>query len=75
VDDWKQKVSSAFMEIAKTQEVADIMARRVKYAFFTNAGVVFMGYYNHGWYYPQYFVPFSALKGVLKPDFRATYVK
>jgi hypothetical protein len=75
MDDWRQKISRSFEATGESAEIANIMAQRVEYGFFTNAGVVFMGYYNHGWYYPQYFVPFSALKTVLKPDFRATYVK
>jgi hypothetical protein len=75
MDDWKQKISRFFEATGESAEIANIMAQRVEYGFFTNAGVVFINYGNHGWYYPQYFVPFSALKAVLKPNFIANYVK
>lgn len=70
VEDWKKKISSVFQANGEDEETADIMAQRKSYGFFTNAGIVFVGEYNHGWQYTQYFVPFSILKPVLKPSFQ-----
>jgi hypothetical protein len=75
VDGWEQKIYGIFPANEGIPSIADLMPQKVEYGFFTNVGVVFIGDFNHGWSYTQYFVPFSALKAVLKPNFITNYVK